>query len=43
MAECENATCHTRVHVRACVSARVCAGVCVINEKAPFSVFLQSH
>ena len=27
----ETATCHTRVHVRVCVSARVC----VIKEEAP--------
>ena len=45
----ENASCHTRVHVCACVSERVCvcahmcAGMCMNNEIAPFSGFLLSH
>ena len=39
MAAYENATCHTRVHVRPCVSSRVCMN----NEITPFSRFLFSH
>ena len=40
MAAYENTTCHTRVHVLSCVSARVrtCVRASVINEKAPFLI-----
>ena len=46
---CENATCHTFVHVRACMSehvcecAHVCVQVCINNKIAPFLEFLLSH
>ena len=49
MATYENATCHTRVQVRSCVSARVgmcahvCACVCMNNKIAPVLGFLLSR
>ena len=39
----ENATCHTRGQVHACVSARVCSCVCINNEIPPFLGFFLSH